>query len=143
MKCSGLNITLLFILLAQTFCGQNNYRFENYTEREGLPNQSVSSCLEDSKGYMWFGTQGGITCYDGYDFKTKWNDKKLKGTIIYKIVEGYDLMWFQTGEIYNNKFSFKIEFLNRITDSIGELRIPAYLRSNNNHKFTNVIADIR
>ena len=74
MKCSGLNITLLFILLAQTFCGQNNYRFENYTEREGLPNQSVLSCLEDSKGYMWFGTQGGITCYDGYHFKTKWND---------------------------------------------------------------------
>ena len=143
MKCSGLPITLLFILLAQTFFGQNNYRFKNYTEREGLPNQSVVSCLEDSKGYMWFGTQGGITCYDGYSFKTKWNDKKLKGTSIYKIVEGNDLMWFQTGEIYNNKFSFNIEFLNQLTDSIGELRIPGYLRSSNGLKFTNVIADIK
>jgi len=143
MKCSELPITLLFILLAQTFFGQNNYRFKNYTEREGLPNQSVLSCLEDSKGYMWLGTQDGITCYDGYHFKTKWNDKKLKGTSIYKIVEGNDLMWFQTGEIYNNKYSFNIEFLNQLTDSIGELRIPAYLRSSNGLKFTNVIADIK
>ena len=143
MNCSRLLLAILFILLVQTFFGQNNYRFENYTEREGLPSQSVVSCLEDSKGYMWFGTQGGLTCYDGYSFKTKWNDKKLKGTIIYKIVEGNDLMWFQTGEIYNNKFSFKIEFLNQLTDSIGELLIPDYLRTSNGLKFTNVIADIK
>ena len=68
MKCSGLNITLLFILLAQTFCGQNNYRFENYTEREGLPNQSVLSCLEDSKGYMWIATNKGLCKYNGNEF---------------------------------------------------------------------------
>ena len=111
MNCSRIHIVLFLFISTLSVFGQNNYRFKNYTEREGLPSQSVLSCLEDSKGYMWFGTQGGITCYDGYDFKTNWNGNKLKGIIIYKIVEGNDLMWFQTGKIYNNKFSFKIEFL--------------------------------
>ena len=143
MNCSRFLITILFILLSQTYSGQNNYRFKNYTEREGLPSQSVTNCMEDSKGYIWFGTQGGITCYDGYSFKTKWNGNKLKGIVIYKIVEGNDLMWFQTGKIYNDKFSYKIEFLNQLTDSIGELIIPEYLRSGNDHKISNNIADIK
>jgi diguanylate cyclase (GGDEF)-like protein len=36
---------------------------------EGLPNASVSGVVQDSQGFLWFGTQGGLARYDGYSFK--------------------------------------------------------------------------
>jgi diguanylate cyclase (GGDEF)-like protein len=37
--------------------------------RDGLPNASVSGIAQDSQGFLWFGTQGGLARYDGYSFK--------------------------------------------------------------------------
>jgi len=36
---------------------------------DGLPNSSVSSIAQDDRGFLWFGTQGGLIRYDGGDFK--------------------------------------------------------------------------
>jgi diguanylate cyclase (GGDEF)-like protein len=36
---------------------------------EGLPNLSVSSIVQDGRGFLWFGTQGGLVRYDGGAFK--------------------------------------------------------------------------
>ena len=36
---------------------------------EGLPNSSVSSIAQDDRGFLWFGTQGGLARYDGSAFK--------------------------------------------------------------------------
>ncbi|MFY0601307.1 MAG: response regulator [Cyclobacteriaceae bacterium] len=36
----------------------------------GLPHNGVTSILEDSHGYMWFGTYDGVTLYDGFKFRT-------------------------------------------------------------------------
>jgi len=36
---------------------------------EGLPNSSVSSIVQDDRGFLWFGTQGGLVRYDGSAFK--------------------------------------------------------------------------
>ena len=46
---------------------------------EGLAHNGVTSILEDSKGYLWFGTYDGLNRYDGYNFKTFKNttDKKI------------------------------------------------------------------
>ncbi|HUW42491.1 MAG TPA: two-component regulator propeller domain-containing protein [Rectinemataceae bacterium] len=38
--------------------------------REGLSNSSVSSIVQDRRGFLWFGTQDGLDRYDGYSFKT-------------------------------------------------------------------------
>ena len=32
--------------------------------------------MQDSKGYMWFGTADGLYRYDGYTFKAFRNEKK-------------------------------------------------------------------
>ena len=45
---------------------QSRVRFEHLTSADGLSNDSVFSILQDHRGFMWFGTQGGLNRYDGY-----------------------------------------------------------------------------
>ncbi len=44
-------------------------RFDNLTLEDGLAQGSVYAIHQDRKGFMWFGTQDGISRYDGYSFK--------------------------------------------------------------------------
>jgi diguanylate cyclase (GGDEF)-like protein len=44
--------------------------FSTLGARDGLPNSSVSGIAQDRRGFLWFGTQGGVVRYDGYSFKT-------------------------------------------------------------------------
>jgi len=40
------------------------YSFQSYTVADGLPQSTVSAILQDSKGYMWFGTTAGVSKYN-------------------------------------------------------------------------------
>ncbi len=42
---------------------------EHISLEQGLFQISVSCIAQDSKGFIWFGTQGGLNRYDGYHFK--------------------------------------------------------------------------
>ncbi len=44
-------------------------RFENISVKDGLPENSVLSIVQDHLGFMWFGTQNGLVRYDGYKMK--------------------------------------------------------------------------
>lgn len=41
---------------------------KNYTTQDGLLQNQVMSILQDSKGFIWFRTQAGLSKFDGYDF---------------------------------------------------------------------------
>ena len=43
-------------------------RFERIGIEQGLSQSSVNSILQDSRGFLWFGTQDGLNRYDGYTF---------------------------------------------------------------------------
>ncbi|AKS43185.1 hybrid sensor histidine kinase/response regulator transcription factor [Wenzhouxiangella marina] len=45
-------------------------RFERLSMGDGLAQSSISSMLQDRDGYLWFGTQFGLSRYDGYRFET-------------------------------------------------------------------------
>ena len=83
---------LLFclILLAGKINAQDYY-FEQYTVEKGLSHNTVLSSLQDSKGFLWFGTKDGLNRFDGYSFKrfqNKPNDQKnLLGNYVACLIE--------------------------------------------------------
>ena len=62
------NITLLSLILCCILpvSGQDEYvRFRRITINDGLSLSSVYCIYQDSKGFMWFGTEDGLNKYDG------------------------------------------------------------------------------
>ena len=57
----------LFCLLSEVALGQ--FRFRTISIEDGLTENSITDIFQDSEGYMWFGTQDGISRYDGYVMK--------------------------------------------------------------------------
>jgi signal transduction histidine kinase/ligand-binding sensor domain-containing protein/DNA-binding response OmpR family regulator len=47
-----------------------NYRFEYLLIEDGLPQNTISTIERDHYGFMWFGTNNGISRYDGYTFES-------------------------------------------------------------------------
>ena len=48
--------------------------FWHLKDTDGLPSNEVIVVIQDSYGYVWFGTSAGLTRYDGYQFRTFIND---------------------------------------------------------------------
>jgi len=52
------------VLLSQV----QTIRFERISGQDGLSQNTILSILQDRRGFMWFGTEGGLNKYDGYHF---------------------------------------------------------------------------
>lgn len=48
-------------------------KFNLITRQNGLPSSSISSIQQDRRGFLWLGTQGGLSRYDGRRFRTHRN----------------------------------------------------------------------
>lgn len=60
---------------------------ENIQNNRGLSQNSVHCILQDSIGYMWFGTWDGLNKYNGYDFIV-FTSNETGGQTIYTLLEG-------------------------------------------------------
>ncbi|MCX8009820.1 MAG: hypothetical protein N3A61_01580, partial [Ignavibacteria bacterium] len=61
-------ITLLFSILSVAGFSQQ-YHFHYYNVSSGLIHPAIREIKQDKNGYMWFGTQIGVSRYDGYNFE--------------------------------------------------------------------------
>jgi ligand-binding sensor domain-containing protein/signal transduction histidine kinase len=52
----------------------NDIKFERVSLEQGLSDSTVFCMLQDSQGFMWFGTHDGLNKYDGYDFEVYRHD---------------------------------------------------------------------
>ena len=85
----------LFSLIPVHLYAQNkSLRFQHYTMEDGLPQNLVDCILQDSKGFMWFGTWSGLARFDGYSFKVYRQQTTDYSTIsnnyIYSLCEDYN-----------------------------------------------------
>ncbi|MEO7990072.1 MAG: two-component regulator propeller domain-containing protein [Chryseolinea sp.] len=60
------------VILAQT--SVEKVKFSRIEVGSGLSNSNVTYILQDSKGFLWFGTQDGLNKFDGYNFKVYRNN---------------------------------------------------------------------
>jgi signal transduction histidine kinase/ligand-binding sensor domain-containing protein/DNA-binding response OmpR family regulator len=65
--------------------------FEFLTVHEGLSNNRVNAICQDSRGFMWFGTEGGLNRFDGYNFVAYGHMPFWTGSTIYEDHNG--LLW--------------------------------------------------
>ncbi len=62
--------------------GQEHYfRFEHLSNEQGLSQNSISSIVQDNKGFIWIGTYDGLNRYDGHNIKLFRNDPNLPFSI--------------------------------------------------------------
>ncbi len=64
--------------------------------RNGLGGDTVVSIAEDQAGNLWFGTEGGVTKYDGSSFQTYSNAEGLPGNRCYVLADRSGKIWVGT-----------------------------------------------
>ena len=85
-------LVLCFLyLLSSALHAQENFVFENFSIPQGLSNPTINSICEDKYGFLWLGTNDGLSRYDGYEFKVYKNNPSdstsLPGNTINTICE--------------------------------------------------------
>ncbi len=82
---------------------ENNIHYITYGTDEGLPSPEVYCAFEDSQGFMWIGTDNGVSKFDGYKFKNFGPKDGLMQNVIFNIHEDkLGRIWFgsMTGEAF-------------------------------------------
>lgn len=77
-------------------------RFDHVNLQDGLSQLTVAAIVQDTRGYLWFGTQDGLNRYDGYGmtvFKPQAGDPATlpSGYILSLLVDTQGNIWVGTG----------------------------------------------
>lgn len=83
------------------FSQRQNMKFEHLDINSGLSQNHIMCILQDSRGFMWFGTRDGLNKYDGYEFTIYKNDVKdeysISNNFITAMVEDANgVLWIAT-----------------------------------------------
>ena len=71
--------------------------FRHYNVDDGLPSSEVYYTIQDSKGYMWFATDRGVSRFDGYEFENFSIGDGLCDNTVFLIFEDHkSRVWFAT-----------------------------------------------
>src|SRR5690606_34800322 len=99
LKKRQLLIYLLLLVSGGHVLGQS-FNFRHYQVENGLSNNSVHAVLQDSDGFIWFGTKDGLNRFDGYTFKVFRGDpsdtSSIGSNIIQTLYESDGKMWVGT-----------------------------------------------
>src|SRR5882757_2890364 len=91
----ALRCLALILLLGggpDSFSQRQEMKFGHLGSEQGLSQTNVNCILQDSRGFMWFGTRDGLNKYDGYQFKVYKNIsdnlRSIGNNNISSIIEG-------------------------------------------------------
>ena len=87
--------------LADSFPSSYGVHFDRLTTEDGLSQNTVTSILQYSRGFMWFGTEDGLNKYDGHTFTVYRHDPddphSLRDDSIMTLYEDRDgVLWIGT-----------------------------------------------
>ena len=121
-------LSIILFFLSSSVKSQD-FKFDRITTENGLSQGTVNCIYQDSKGFIWIGTNDGLNCYNAYSFKVYKSNAKdsfsISGNTIVSIAEdSASNLWIATksrGLNYynreNNKFT-RFQHKNGETNSI-------------------------
>lgn len=62
-------LSLLVVFLCKNLCSQD-FSYTRYDIKDGLAGSHVFCGVQDKEGFLWFGTESGLSRFDGVHFKT-------------------------------------------------------------------------
>ena len=107
---------VLGILFAAQSFSASPLSVQRYSLEEGLSQQAVNAIVQDSEGFMWFGTEDGLNRFDGYEFRQLRHDRSDSSTIpngfVAALAANEDGVWIGTdggGVVFRNALTGALE----------------------------------
>src|SRR5262245_62012675 len=75
MNIRTLTYAFVVVCCSLRLSAQTPIKFSHLSTDQGLSHNDVKTILQDSKGFMWFGTANGLNKFDGYTFTVYKHDK--------------------------------------------------------------------
>jgi ligand-binding sensor domain-containing protein len=100
-----IRLTLILLTIQPLLRAQELHpQFRCFTVKEGLPSLETYDVLQDSKGYIWIGTDAGVARYDGYSFRIFTSQDGLSDNTVFELFEDkHGRIWFRT---FNGAISY-------------------------------------
>ncbi len=96
-------IALAFLWLPIAAIAQD-YNYLHLSIQDGLPSPTVYTCVQDTIGFIWFGTDNGLVRYDGYNFKYYTTSNGLPDNEVLQLwVDSKNRLWISC---YNSPICF-------------------------------------
>jgi len=140
--------TILIILISISLPGiAQSLFFQNYTTLNGLCDNKINSITQDTRGFIWIGTQEGLSRFDGISFKNYYgsrdNNKSFSNYNITNIAEykPNHLIFCSLGKLWcmntlNNTFyQPPARFTSRYVSAIGLIGTDKLLLSTRDTTF--------
>jgi ligand-binding sensor domain-containing protein/two-component sensor histidine kinase len=147
---------LISIFILHSIAYADDYTFKQLTESDGLSQSTVFAMMQDTHGYLWFGTIEGLNRYDGYNFRIYVNSPddstSISDDLISTIFEDSEHnIWVGTRNGYFNKFdreteSFKQFNVNNYFEMLEKpekdyYEYPLAFSRNHNYSITSIMED--
>ncbi len=99
MRVINRKTVFIFLLFAAIPLSAQQLAFKTYTRGTGLASDYILSLYQDKRGFLWIGTDRGVSRYDGMNFRNFTTEDGLSSNMIYCIFQSSDgAMWYGTYE---------------------------------------------
>ncbi|WP_177191846.1 sensor histidine kinase [Parafilimonas terrae] len=132
-------LAFIWLFLATVKTNAQEYNYYHYDVKDGLSGINVYSIAQDKDGFLWFGTETGLSRFDGENFKNfTVSDGLFDNDIIYVFADSKNRVWifpfknsiyyYYQGKIHNEsndpllkKFNIKNEIFRACEDKYGNI----------------------
>jgi ligand-binding sensor domain-containing protein/two-component sensor histidine kinase len=81
------SILVAFLMLLPAPAAAERLPLKAYTVADGLPNNNINKIVRDSRGFLWFCTNEGLSRFDGYSFTNYGLDQGLPHSAVNDFLE--------------------------------------------------------
>ena len=111
-KIIDLTLLISVFLIGSLHAQMDRPRFKQLNIEDGLSQSRISAIVQDSKGFIWIGTEDGLNRYDGYEFRIFTFDpndsNSIANNVILSLASGDSgNLWIGTSFAGLNKYDAK------------------------------------